>query len=664
MRTAKLASETRSRTAYSPLHDRAAMVKHQPLQYYRPQLCLSCLAGLYGCRWKRYQRSHDDSTKWERLWFLLVFLTCALSAIWFYFWCQASNDYNDFEWFLYSKLGYWYSWSVPMFVIAIALLTYLVMLLVLALCHVSVGLQMYMHWTHKVGVCTSLVFLVALIVAAYELWRDEWSTFVYSFQSTAPFLHIGAVVGLTLMAWLVAGQFARTDRLALQVSIVLVYLAALLTLYLLPLLVRSPCIVEERDLPARPKLFGHRGAPMLAPENTIMSFERATECSEGLETDVMLSLDGVPFLMHDTDLRRTTDALRVFGEPRASAHPSRFNMSELRSLNAGSWFLRSDPFGTAASLSPDDRALASNQSVGELSEVLHLAAQRNQSVIFDLRRPPWDHPYADTWLETTVQAVLASGMPHRLMMWLPDEKRDLVALDLAPGFRQTTGVKKELSYLHAHRIVTLNLHYSGISQPEISNYSEHNVTTNLYVVNSAWIYSMAWCAGARSVTTNDCGSLARLPQPVWRLNPGDYRLMWITTDVISATLVIAIFIVQRWRLGSMTVYNPEQIMLSTSVRKNSRDVKTMKEKLIFTVENGVMKSDACSLSSDSPTEEASSQPCSPPPAQHADSSPTGVKVEPDRLAARASDGAAVAAAPAAAAVVVVSAGSAGNSTFL
>lgn len=40
-----------------------SMVKHQPLQVYERQLCLSCLTGIYGCRWKRYQRSHDDSSK-------------------------------------------------------------------------------------------------------------------------------------------------------------------------------------------------------------------------------------------------------------------------------------------------------------------------------------------------------------------------------------------------------------------------------------------------------------------------------------------------------------------------------------------------------------------------------------------------------------------------
>lgn len=39
------------------------MVRHQPLQYYEPQLCLSCLTGI--CRLPleaRYQRSHDDTT--------------------------------------------------------------------------------------------------------------------------------------------------------------------------------------------------------------------------------------------------------------------------------------------------------------------------------------------------------------------------------------------------------------------------------------------------------------------------------------------------------------------------------------------------------------------------------------------------------------------------
>lgn len=37
----------------------------------------------------------------------------------------------------------------------------------------------------------------------------------------------------------------------------------------------------------------------------------------------------------------------------------------------------------------------------------------------------------------------------------------------------------------------------------------------------------------------------------------------------------------RWRMSGMRSYNPEQIMLSAVVRRPSRDVNIMKEKLIF-----------------------------------------------------------------------------------
>lgn len=40
-----------------------SMVKHQPLQVYEKQFFLSFVTGIYGCRWKRYQRSQDDSSR-------------------------------------------------------------------------------------------------------------------------------------------------------------------------------------------------------------------------------------------------------------------------------------------------------------------------------------------------------------------------------------------------------------------------------------------------------------------------------------------------------------------------------------------------------------------------------------------------------------------------
>ncbi|MFG3054367.1 glycerophosphodiester phosphodiesterase [Kitasatospora sp. NPDC048239] len=57
-----------------------------------------------------------------------------------------------------------------------------------------------------------------------------------------------------------------------------------------------------------PAVIGHRGSPLSAPENTMASFETAlTQGADWLETDVQTTRDGVPVLMHDAAVDRTTN---------------------------------------------------------------------------------------------------------------------------------------------------------------------------------------------------------------------------------------------------------------------------------------------------------------------------------------------------------------------
>lgn len=42
-----------------------------------------------------------------------------------------------------------------------------------------------------------------------------------------------------------------------------------------------------------------------------------------------------------------------------------------------------------------------------------------------------------------------------------------------------------------------------------------NITVNLWVVNERWLFSLLWCAGAISVTTNSCHLLKDVEQPDW-----------------------------------------------------------------------------------------------------------------------------------------------------
>jgi glycerophosphoryl diester phosphodiesterase len=79
-----------------------------------------------------------------------------------------------------------------------------------------------------------------------------------------------------------------------------------------------------------PPVIGHRGVKGLAPENTMASFRRAKD--EGvrwLETDVKLTKDGVPILMHDDTLDRTTNG---HGPVLTT------DWADIRKLDAGGWF--------------------------------------------------------------------------------------------------------------------------------------------------------------------------------------------------------------------------------------------------------------------------------------------------------------------------------------
>jgi glycerophosphoryl diester phosphodiesterase len=81
-----------------------------------------------------------------------------------------------------------------------------------------------------------------------------------------------------------------------------------------------------------PLWIAHRGAGKLAPENTLAALRLgATHGYSAFECDVKLSADGVPFLLHDATLERTTSGRGVAGE---------HAWAELSRLDAGRWHSR------------------------------------------------------------------------------------------------------------------------------------------------------------------------------------------------------------------------------------------------------------------------------------------------------------------------------------
>lgn len=77
-------------------------------------------------------------------------------------------------------------------------------------------------------------------------------------------------------------------------------------------------------------VIAHRGASQAAPENTHAAFVLAHDMgATWIETDVMLTLDGVPILHHDDSLKRTTGVDALVAQTKYDS---------IKQLDAGSWF--------------------------------------------------------------------------------------------------------------------------------------------------------------------------------------------------------------------------------------------------------------------------------------------------------------------------------------
>jgi glycerophosphoryl diester phosphodiesterase len=129
------------------------------------------------------------------------------------------------------------------------------------------------------------------------------------------------------------------------------------------------------------QIVGHRGGAGVAPENTLPSFEAAWAAGVAwVETDVRLTRDGVPVLLHDAALDRTTT-----GHGAVSA----ITWDELQTVDAGVRFAPDFP-GTR---------------VPRLEELLAAAAGRS-GVLIELKAEP-ERP--DLLVERALAAVEAAG---------------------------------------------------------------------------------------------------------------------------------------------------------------------------------------------------------------------------------------------------------------
>ena len=137
-----------------------------------------------------------------------------------------------------------------------------------------------------------------------------------------------------------------------------------------------------------PKVWGHRGASGVAPENTLPAFDLARRMgADGVELDVQLSADGRLVVIHDETLDRTTTG---------SGPVAARTLDELRTLDAG-------------------RGLAgyAGARIPTLDEVFELFAGTPVVVNVELKNSVVAYPGLE---EKVLALVAAAGMADRVLL--------------------------------------------------------------------------------------------------------------------------------------------------------------------------------------------------------------------------------------------------------
>ena len=138
-------------------------------------------------------------------------------------------------------------------------------------------------------------------------------------------------------------------------------------------------------------LYGaHRGFRTLHPENTLSAFEATVGVFDFIELDIQPAADGTLMVLHDDTMERTTDIDRRTPLPRP-CRVQDFDATFLSKVDAASWFVAADPFGTIAAglVVPADIA---PEPIPTLTEALSLCARYNMPVNIEIK----DSPCADT----------------------------------------------------------------------------------------------------------------------------------------------------------------------------------------------------------------------------------------------------------------------------
>ncbi|MYJ57434.1 MAG: hypothetical protein F4088_00610, partial [Chloroflexi bacterium] len=203
-----------------------------------------------------------------------------------------------------------------------------------------------------------------------------------------------------------------------------------------------------------PLVIAHRATMGHAPENTLMGIRQALDMRcDGVEVDVQLSADGVPVLIHDDELQRTTNATGPLADR---------SYAELQRLEAGE-----------------------GEPVPSLRDALQLV-DGQMLLVAELKISP--HADVPALCDAVLAEIDRAGALPWIWLWSFDSETVIELSRRAPHGRRIAHLcvapTPDIWQIAAeHRLDGISMHGSGLTASNVAACRTHDMAAFVWTVN-------------------------------------------------------------------------------------------------------------------------------------------------------------------------------------